>query len=107
MWKVLKGDSSGSESQEKSLEKRTPLSKAAAVLPLVPSSASQDKDKNVNNNQTDSTKIDVQNLFSQASKVQGNDEFTAMFKSLELSNQEKLAPKEVVEEVGILQEKTG
>ena len=90
MWKVLKGDSSSSENQESS-SKGTSLSKAAAVLPIVPSSASDHIDKNKNNNQRDSTKIDVENLFTQASKVQGNDEFSAMFRSLELSNQEKMA----------------
>ena len=100
MWKELKGDSSSSENMGNFSSKGTSLSKAAAVLPIVPSSASHDKDKsqdpyskdkNVNNNQGDSTKIDVQNLFSQASKAQGNDEFTAMFKQLELSSQDRSA----------------
>ena len=98
MWKVLKGDSSLSENDEQSSGKGTTLSKAAAVLPIVPSSASHDKDKNANNNQGDSTKIDVQNLFTQASKAQGNDEFSAMFKQLELSNQEKAASSDEVDE---------
>ena len=99
MWKVLKGDSSSTDNMA---NKGPSLSKAAAVLPIVPNSAPHDndksqsqdpriKDKNMNNNQGDSTKIDVQNLFSQASKAQGNDEFTAMFKQLELSSQDKTA----------------
>ena len=100
MWKVLKGDSTSSETQEKSHQKTgsvsdkgTALSQAAASLPKVSSPATDNMNKNENNNQGASTKIDVENLFSQASKVQGNDEFSAMFNSLELSNQQKLAAK--------------
>ena len=95
MWKdMLKGSSGGESSQGSS------LSQAAASLPTVPSTATDNKNKNKNNNETASTKIDVENLFSQASKAQGNDEFSAMFKSLELSNQQKAKAKDDSQELG-------
>ena len=98
MWKdMLKGSSGGESSQGSS------LSQAAASLPTVPSTATDNKNNNKNNNETASTKIDVENLFSQASKVQGNDEFSAMFKSLELSNQQKATAKDDRQETAEVQ----
>ncbi|KAL3861178.1 hypothetical protein ACJMK2_007243 [Sinanodonta woodiana] len=106
MWKELetlsskaKASPNGDKADEVSPEGS--LQHAAAALPKVTASMSavlmEEGNKNKNNSHAGyerKTKIELQNLFSEAGKtksmtsgVQSDDEFTAMFKSLEISNQ--------------------